>query len=62
MNSLNAAFKALPSVDKALQSEALSPLVVKYGHEAVKAAIRSKLDEVRNEISAGDSSLVDAIL
>lgn len=62
MNSPNAAFKALPSVDKALQSEILSPLVAEHGHEAVKVAVRAKLDEVRNEIAAGDSGLTNAVL
>ncbi|NKB34101.1 MAG: L-seryl-tRNA(Sec) selenium transferase [Pseudomonadales bacterium] len=61
MNSQNNAFKALPSVDKALQSDSLRTLVKSLGHEPVKEAIREKLNEVRSGIADADEQLIQAI-
>ena len=61
VNSQSDAFKALPSVDRALQSDVLRPLVDDIGHEAVKEVIRLKLEEARTLITKGDEALLEAI-
>lgn len=61
VNSQSNAFKALPSVDRALQSEVLRPLIDDIGHEAVKEVIRLKLEEARTLITKGDEALLEAI-
>ena len=53
MNSQSDAFKALPSVDRAMQSDVLRPLIDDIGHEAVKEVVRLKLQEVLNLIAKG---------
>ena len=62
LNSPNDVFKALPSVDKALQSEVLRSVVEEFGHDAVKKAVRYKLDEKRKLIVNGDQSLCNAVV
>ena len=61
MNSHNEAFKALPSVDKALQSKQLNSLVEEYGHEAVKRILRAQLDLLRSSIAEGDKTTLEAV-
>ena len=61
VNSHNEAFKALPSVDKALQSKQLNSLVEEYGHEAVKRILRAQLDLLRSSIAEGDKTTLEAV-
>ena len=49
--SLVTSFRDLPSVDRLLR--ALADTSATLGHEAVRAAARTTLDEVRNELRAG---------
>ena len=61
VNSQSDAFKALPSVDRAMQSDVLRPLIDDIGHEAVKEVVRLKLQEVRNLIAKGEKTLLQDI-
>lgn len=46
---------ALPSVDRVLNFGALQPLIAQYGRAAVLAAVRSVLDEVRENLLASSN-------
>lgn len=43
----------LPSVDRLLQSERLSPLIAQHGHQVVVSAARTELEQARRQILAG---------
>ena len=61
VNSHKEAFKALPSVDKALKSQYLKSLVKDYGHEAVKQVVRARLELARTSIAEGDKGISQSI-
>lgn len=61
VNSPNNEFKALPSVDKALQSEDLRSTIEEFGRDAVKKAVRGKLNEMRETIASGQRELSSAV-
>ena len=61
MKSQTDIFKALPSVDKALQSTELKDLVSSYGHKAVKLVIRENLVSLRRQISLDNHSIIEAV-
>ena len=61
VNSHKEAFKALPSVDKALKSESLKSLVKDHGHEAVKQVVRAQLELARTSIAEGDKAISQSI-
>lgn len=52
------AFKALPSVDRVLNSEILQSLIAEVGQNAVRDIVRSSLDSARRKISAADNSFL----
>ncbi|OGA54963.1 MAG: L-seryl-tRNA(Sec) selenium transferase [Betaproteobacteria bacterium RIFCSPLOWO2_12_FULL_62_58] len=51
LTSVAAARRALPSVDRLLQSEAVGILIARYGRALVTEAIRDRLDSHRGELS-----------
>lgn len=51
--SLNALFRAIPSVDRLLSDPSLAPLKEKYDETIVKRMVRLALDELREEIRSG---------
>ena len=51
LNPVAAARRALPSVDRLLQSEAVGILIAHYGRPLVTEAIRDLLDSHRGELS-----------
>lgn len=57
MNS-QAAYKALPSVDKCLQTPELKQLVDELGHDLVKLKIKATLESLRSAIAENDSELI----
>ena len=61
MKSQTDIFKALPSVDKALQSTELKDLVSSYGHKAVKLVIRENLVSLRRQISLDNHSIIETV-
>jgi L-seryl-tRNA(Ser) seleniumtransferase len=62
VKSQNNAFKALPSADKALQSNELKGLVDSFGRKAVKLTIREELDRLRAQISADNQSVIQGLM
>ncbi len=46
-------YRLLPSVDELLQSPELTPLLAREGQPALVDAVRTVLDQLRNEITAG---------
>jgi len=55
------AYKALPSAERALQSNELKDLVSGYGHKAVKLVIREDLASLRHHISLDDHSTLKRV-
>ena len=51
-------FRALPSVDQALNSAEGAGLVARHGRQAVREALRARLDEMRDAIRAGEDGAV----
>lgn len=51
--SLNALFRAIPSVDRILSDPSCAPLREKYDEAIVKRMVRLALDELREEIRSG---------
>ena len=47
-------YRLLPSVDELLQSPELTPLLAREGQPALADAVRAVLDQLRNEIAAGN--------
>jgi len=47
----------LPSVDRVLGSDAVGPILGRYGREATTAAVRAVLEQLRKELQAPDSGL-----
>lgn len=47
-------YRLLPSVDELLQSPELTPLLAREGQPALVDAVRAVLDQLRNEITAGN--------
>ncbi|EBW2353104.1 L-seryl-tRNA(Sec) selenium transferase, partial [Salmonella enterica subsp. enterica serovar Enteritidis] len=54
------AFRALPSADQFLNSEAGRGLIEIYGRALTLSALRSRLDAARDAIRAGDDGAVVA--
>lgn len=57
--TLQELFRAIPSVDKLLNSPALTPLSRRYSAEIVKQMVRAALDELREGIRMGSMSEQD---
>lgn len=61
MKSSSSLYKLLPSVDRVLQSAVLSPLLDRVGHESVKLATRSYLENLRTKISQADDKVLNLL-
>ena len=48
-------YKALPSVDRLLGSEAFLPLIARFGRQEVLAAARALLGRERNALASGEA-------
>lgn len=59
--SVNSLLKKLPSVDALLQEGPLLVLTAHYGHNPVRDAVRSELDQLRRQVSAADAAAVTLI-
>jgi hypothetical protein len=62
VKSQNNAFKALPSADKALQSNELKGLVDSFGRKPVKLAIREELESLRAQISIDNQPVIQSLI
>ena len=62
VKSQNNAFKALPSADKALQSNELKGLVDSFGRKPVKLAIREELESLRAQISIDNQPVIQSLM
>ncbi|WP_112312423.1 L-seryl-tRNA(Sec) selenium transferase [Pseudogemmobacter bohemicus] len=51
-------FRALPSVDQVLNGAEGAALVARHGRQAVREALRARLDEMRDAIRAGEDGTV----
>lgn len=58
----SAHFKALPSIDKLLQTPRLTLLRERVGHACVKSAAQTQLQSLRDRLSGNDQSAVDWLL
>jgi L-seryl-tRNA(Ser) seleniumtransferase len=54
-------YRLLPSVDELLQSPELTPLIAREGQPALVDAVRTVLDQLRNEIAAGNLATEAAV-
>lgn len=52
-------FKALPSIDKLLQTPPLAALRERVGHASVKTAAQQQLQDLRDRLAAGDQTAMD---
>jgi len=59
MKSSPSLYQSLPSVDKVLQSSTLAALIDRVGHESVKAATRTQLQELRDAIAQQHKATVE---